>query len=43
MLEQQEGTDGVCRKGFVHLGGVELGGGLFGVEDAWDGEGEVEM
>lgn len=43
MLHHQEGPNGVYAEGMQDFRFVELGGGLFGVEDAGEDEGEVEV
>jgi hypothetical protein len=43
VLEHQHGAEGVCAEGEEGVVGVYLGGGFFGVQDAGDHEGEVEV
>lgn len=43
MLDQHHGAQGVGLEGAESIVVVDLAGGLFGVEDSWDCEGEMEV
>lgn len=43
VFEEEEGAEGVGLKGAEGVGVGDLGGGFFGVEDAGDAEGEMEV